>query len=285
MNRDLIAAALALARIGLRPVPMIAAQKRPALKGWRERASCEPQAVANFFTDAPNATGLAVASGAGALVIDLDRNHTADADGVQAFAALICERSKGQALALGPRVRTPRGGVHLYFAMDPSRRVRNAVAIAPGVDVKGDGGLATCPPSPGYRWAPSPFERELPQAPAWLIDLVAPPAPPVRSVASVRPYRGDTNAYARTALERELKAVASAQAGGRNAALFKAGASLGGLCAAGMLPAEPVASDLFNAAIACGLVGEDGEAQARATIASGFQRGLANPRTAPGRRT
>lgn len=290
MNRaTLLASALELAALGLRPVPMVAADKRPALRGWRERASCDARATESIFSDAPHATGLAIATGYGMFVIDLDRNHEGDADGVLSFAGLIAKHGKSEGLTLGPRTRTPRGGAHLYFACDRfacegSRTIRNRVALAPGVDVKGDGGLAMTPPTLGYRWTPSPFERALPQAPAWLLDLITPAPRPAARRAPARAWSGETSAYAHVALERELRAVANAHAGGRNAALYKAACSLGGLCAGGMLPAEPVASDLFNAAIACGLVGDDGETAARATIASGFRYGLENPRALPGRR-
>ncbi len=279
--RQLTRAALELAARGLRPVPMAAA-KRPALKGWRERASLDPQAVQALFADAPHATGLAIAAGAGVLVVDLDRNHKAGADGVQSFAKLIQQKSGGEALALGPRVITPRCGVHLYFACDAPQRTRNG--LAPGVDVKGDGGLATAPPTFGYRWAPDSFERDLPPAPDWLLRLIAPKPVTAPPPAPVLPYEGKVSAYACVALDRELKAVASAEPGARNDALFKASASLGGLCAAGMLPAETVARDLVATAHACGLVADDGVAAVEATIASGFKRGLANPRAIPQRR-
>lgn len=284
MNRaTLLASALELAALGLRPVPMIAAYKRPALKGWRERASCDADAVAALFAEPHHATGLAIASGAGVLVLDLDRNHVSGVDGVQSFAALIAEHARGEVLALGPRVRTPRCGVHLYFAYDASRAIRNRVALAPGIDVKGDGGLATAPPSPSYRWAPSPFERDLPNAPRWLMALIDPPKLQQPPPAPVRTYTGTMHPYARAALERELRAVAGTQAGGRNAALYKAAASLGGLASAGALPIEPLASGLLEAAHACGLVGDDGIVAAENTIASGLKRGLENPRAMPQR--
>lgn len=177
--------------------------------------------MAALFADAPHATGLAIATGGGVFVLDLDRGHADGADGVAGFAALIAEHGGGAPLALGPRTRTPRGGVHLWFACDPALRIRNTVALAPGVDVRGDGGLATVPPSPGYRWELSPWERVLPPAPQWLLRLIAPPPPPAKPVASVRPYRGDASPYAKVALERELRAVAGAPAGSRNAALSR----------------------------------------------------------------
>ncbi len=163
--------------------------------------------------------------------------------------------------------------------------MRSRAAIAPGVDVRGEGGLAMCPPSArngvAYLWAPAPLECALSQAPAWLLDMVAPIEAPRVAAASVRPYRGEASAYARVALERELKAVASATPGARNAALFKAAGSLGSLCAAGALPADPVAASLIEAAAACGLVADDGPHAVEATIASGFKAGLARPRALP----
>lgn len=249
----LLRAALDLAVIGLGAVPTIAAEKRPALKGWRKRASIDLDAVETLFTDAPHATGLAITTGGGVFVIDLDRGHADGADGVASFAAIIAEHGGGEPLALGPRTRTPRGGVHLWFACDAALRIRNRVGTVPGVDVRGDGGLAIAAPSPGYRWEPSPWERNLPPAPAWLLRLIAPPTQPPRRFGSVRPFGGDVSPYARAALEREPRAVAAAPAGVRNAARYKASASLGGLCAAGLLPVEPVAQALLEAATAYGL--------------------------------
>ncbi len=283
----LLRAALDLAGVGLRPAPMRAAKKRPALCGWREAASLDPVAIAATFEAARHADGLGVATGGGVFVIDLDRGHAGDADGVATFAGMIARHGAGEPLALGPRVRTPSGGMHLYFASPPGLRIRNRVALIPGVDVRGDGGLAMVPPSArdgvAYRWAPSPWEREIPPASAWLLALVAPPPPP-RPVAPARPFTGGVSSYALAALRGELAAVAGAGVGTRNAALFAASARLGSLCAAGMLPADAVAADLARAAAACGLTGEDGAGAVEATIASGLRAGLKRPRSVPVRK-
>ncbi|MGE0829852.1 MAG: bifunctional DNA primase/polymerase [Hyphomonadaceae bacterium] len=283
MSRIAIAQAVcALLTCGLRPVPMIAAKKCPALKGWRARASLDPAQTAAHFAEAQHADAIGVATGEGVFVIDLDRNHGDGADGIASFAALV---RKHGAVAPGPRVKSPAGGLHLYFACPAGRRVRSRAAIVAGVDVRGEDGLAMCPPSArngvACRWAAAPWECALPRAPAWLLDMVAPIEAPPMAAASVRPYRGEASAYARVALERELKAVASAAPGVRNAALFKAAASLGSLCAGGALPADPVAASLVEAAAACGLVADDGTHAVEATIASGFKAGLARPRALP----
>ena len=186
--------ALALASVGLKPVPMDAGSKRPSRKGWRDAASLDPAAIAAAFHAAPYADALGVATGGGVFVIDLDRNHADGADGVAAFADMIARLGAAQPLPPGPRVLTPGGGVHLYFASPPGRRVRNRVALEPGMDARGEGGVAVVPPSArngvAYRWAPDPWGQPLPMAPAWLLDLVAPDEPPPRSAASCTPTLG-----------------------------------------------------------------------------------------------
>lgn len=282
---ELIRYALALSSHGLKPVPMIAQNKRPAIKGWRDAASLDSDAIASAFNAAPYADALGIATGAGVFVIDLDRNHADGADGVAAFADLIARHGAGEQLTQGPRVTTPGGGVHLYFSSPPGRRVRNRTALAPGVDVRGEGGMAMAPPSSRdgvtYRWAPDPWRQPLASAPAWLVDLVAPIEPPPRPQAILKPFSGDLHPYAHAALQHECAAVAGCGNGARNATLFKAAASLGALAAGGALSAQTVADVLRDAASACGLVADDGCAAVEATIASGLRHGLASPRTVP----
>jgi hypothetical protein len=283
MSRMKIAqAARALLACGLRPVPMIAAKKCPALKGWRARASLDAAQTAALFAEAQRADAMGVATGQGVFVIDLDRNHGDGADGIASFAALV---RKHGAIAPGPRVGSPAGGLHLYLACPAGRRVRSRAAIAPGVDVRGEGGLAMCPPSArdgvAYRWSRAPWECALPQAPSWLLDMVAPIDAPRVAAASARPYHGEASAYARVAFEREVKAVASAAPGTRNDALNRAAFALGSLCAGDALPADAVANALLEAAEHNGLIADDGEAAARATIASGLKAGRAKPRQLP----
>ncbi len=286
---ELLSHARALASIGLKPVPMRAQSKRPARKGWREAASLDLDAIATAFNAAPYADALGVATGGGVFVIDLDRNHKDGADGVAAFTDLIARHGASETLALGPRVVTPGGGVHLYFPSPSGRRVRNRTALAPGVDVRGEGGVAMVPPSArdgvAYRWAPDPWRQPLAMAPAWLLDLVASAEPPPRPRAALKPFSGDLHPYARAALLNQCATVAGCAKGARNATLFKAAVSLGALAAGGALPVRLVVSALMEAANACGLKADDGGAAAEATIASGLKRGLESPRAVPeGRR-
>jgi hypothetical protein len=132
-----------------------------------------------------------------------------------------------------------------------------------------------------YRWSRAPWECALPQAPSWLLHVVAPIDAPRVAAASARAYHGEASAYARVAFEREVKAVASAAPGTRNDALNRAAFALGSLCAGDALPADAVANALLEAAEHNGLIADDGEAAARATIASGLKAGRAKPRQLP----
>ena len=71
---------------------------------------------------------------------------------------------------------TGGGGRHAYFS-HPGGLVHNQVGLAPGLDLRGDGGFVVAPPSvhPSgrrYVWTPSHRPEETPPAPmpSWLLD-------------------------------------------------------------------------------------------------------------------
>lgn len=98
-------------------------------------------------------------------------------------------------------------------------------------------------------------------------------APPTTSKkASVR-----ERAYAEAALDNVAAELAATAAGGRNDALNKRPFRLGTMIARGWIPRAEVEAVLYGAAMACGLVQEDGEAQTRKTLASGIEAGMASP--------
>ena len=67
--------------------------------------------------------------------------------------------------------------------------------------------------------------------------------------------------------------------GTRNEALNKAAFSLGQLVGAGHLTGEVVVKHLYEASIDNGLIKDDGENAVLATIESGLNAGIANPRS------
>jgi hypothetical protein len=286
---ELLANALELAAHGLRPVPgkLIDGKIKPA-GPWRDKPSTDEAAVRAWFSQCAQSNALMVATGGGIVVVDLDRGHAGGADGIASFGALVRELG---GLPQGPRVRTPGGGLHLWLSTPADRRIRNSVGKigrrdAPGVDVRGDGGLATVPPTVrgerSYVWAPSVFAVAIPPAPRWLLDLIA-PAQRVPCTSPLPPMQfSGISPYASKALRSELEALARTGPGARNLALFKASANLGGLAAGGLIPFGLVAQGLLAAAHDCGLIADDGQLAVEATIRSGLETGKAAPRQMKG---
>ena len=161
-------AALEFGRLGWSVIPIEARGKRPLIRWqvhqYRTAAAAE---IAEWFQHWPDAN-LAVVTGivSGLVVLDLDPRHGAEAS-LQQF-----EQERG-GFAETIEARTGGGGRHLYFA-HPGEIVRNRVGIAPGVDLRGDGGYVVAPPSvhacgEPYRWERSPEVYRLAPLPAWLL--------------------------------------------------------------------------------------------------------------------
>jgi hypothetical protein len=162
-------AALGYLNRGWSIVPAGERTKRPIVQ-WQVFQHRRPseQELTSWFERWPNAN-LAVITGAisGIVVVDVDCKH----DGESSLAAM--EKRHG-ALPATVEAVTGGGGRHIYFS-HPGRDVRNRVGLAPGVDMRGDGGCVIVPPSihpsgKRYRWKPghTPGQIELAPLPVWL---------------------------------------------------------------------------------------------------------------------
>ena len=110
-KRPFAEAAMAYARLDYVPVPLNA-DRKPILKGWPDAEAGEEAARDRFERCA--AHGMALLT-RGFIVIDLDRNHADGVDGIANFAALVAKY--GDFPRHGPRVRSRRGGLHIYLAL------------------------------------------------------------------------------------------------------------------------------------------------------------------------
>lgn len=115
----------------------------------------------------------------GIFVVDLDEStkNGKKKEGIAAFLTLANGREIPDTLS----VKTPTGGVHLYFRLPPDVYVPKSIGVlAPGVDILGEGGYVVGPSSPHrcggtYEEVPG----ELADPPQWLLDLVVKtPEPP-----------------------------------------------------------------------------------------------------------
>jgi bifunctional DNA primase/polymerase-like protein len=262
-------AALDYARCGIPIFPCNPIDKKPLTpNGFKDATRDETQILA-WWQQYPNAMiGAPTGPASNTWAIDLDFDPAKNIDGKATLDQLIAQHT---ALPSTWMTITPRGGRHLIFSWDPNVEIRNSAGkMGPGIDVRGNGGYICLPPSQNatggtYQWEPGgPQIAAL--APGWLIALAK---------------ANKASAYARAALDRECKGVACAQPGTRNSALNTAAFNLFQLVAGGALDEQEVRDRLFEAAVTCGLVADDGAASVEATIDSGAQAGCKQPRTRP----
>jgi Bifunctional DNA primase/polymerase, N-terminal len=262
-------AALEYARNGTPVFPCNPLDKKPLTAHGFKDATTDENQIRAWWAQWPNAMiGAPTGPASGIWVVDLDLDPIKKLDGKATFQQLLAQRGPIPDML---KTITPRGGEHLIFSWDANVDIRNSTSkIGPGVDVRGNGGYVCLPPSKSatggeYRWAPNCPSQAAP-APAWLIALA-------KAVKA--------KAWAKAALERECKAVASAQPGARNNALNTAAFNLFQIVAGRSLDEQEVLDRLYEAAEACGLVADDGAQQVWATINSGAAAGRQQPRTRP----
>lgn len=152
-------------------VPVRAREKRPLIP-WQsyQQAPATEDEVRAWFGRWPQAN-VAIVTGAvsGLVVLDVDPKHGGDASLSQ------LEREHGPLPSTIEAV-SGGGGRHLYFA-HPGGQVHNKVGLAPGIDLRADGGVIVAPPSihpsgARYTWRPrhAPQEAPLAPLPRWLLQ-------------------------------------------------------------------------------------------------------------------
>jgi hypothetical protein len=158
-------------------VPIEPRGKRPSV-AWLEfqHRQATPSELARWFRRRDANVGIVTGAVSELVVLDVDPQHA----GERSLAALEAEH--------GPLPRTVEattggGGRHCYFA-HPGGHVPNRVGIAPGLDLRGDGGVVVAPPSvhPSgrpYVWVAGRAPDELPLAPIprWLLAAGQPAGP------------------------------------------------------------------------------------------------------------
>jgi len=182
-------AALVYARMGWRVVPLHgqvaggctcskgrscpAPGKHPRIREWHSQATSDVNAIAAWQALWPDGN-IGVATGKEFFALDVD-----GARGAASLATLIA--------AHGPLPdtvyqRTGSGGTHYLFRTPPGMIVRNnASKLAPGLDIRGEGGQIVVAPSVGvrgaYTWIRPPWQHDISTAPAWLVTLLNGPVP------------------------------------------------------------------------------------------------------------
>ena len=142
-------------------------------------ATADAAKVAEWWKKTPAANiGIACGEINGFIVVDVDRGHDDGIDGADTLREL--EQEMG-ALPDTVEALTPNGGRHLFFKYPSGQNIRNKTGIAPGIDIRANGGYVVGVPSilangKSYEWeaASYPNEHEIAALPdawrKWLID-------------------------------------------------------------------------------------------------------------------
>lgn len=197
--------------------PCVPGGKTPLTAHGFHDASADIAQVGPWWTRWPDANiGVPTGARSGIDVVDVDVHPVGSG-----FAAFERARAEGLVDGWSWLVRTPSGGVHAYYPVEPGREQRSWQVPAKHIDFRGDGGYIVVPPSAVadadgcggvYRsiavaahHEPAPVDARALRA---FLDPPKPMAKPIDAPAvDARP-------------ERLAAWVASRPEGGRNAGLF-----------------------------------------------------------------
>lgn len=280
---DVLNSALALARAGVQVFPCVYATKVPP-KGTRglHDATTNAAVIRRVFGGRLQ-RNIGIRTGA------VSRLWVLDVDAPEALDVL--QASHGL-LPLTRIVRTSAGH-HYWWRLGRAPVPSSVGRIAPGIDVRGEGGYVLAPPSihptgVAYEWG---NDAPLVEAPPWLVErAIRKPAVPISQQALAHQQRPENvvgpSPYGKAALNREIALLARAGEGSRNAQLNRSAFCLHQLVAGGGLDAGEVMRRLVEACHANGLAADaksGGMPQVMRTIMSGARAGLQHPRSAKGR--
>jgi hypothetical protein len=175
MTADAICgAALGYARRGWSVIPVRPREKVPLVRWevYETRRAGEAE-IKDWFRRWPEANlGIVTGAISNLVVLDVDPQH----GGAESLRAL---EARHGALPRTVEALTGGGGRHLYFAY-PLQPLANRAGLAPGLDLRAEGGMVVAPPSihptgRPYRWAESlsPEECGLAPLPLWLLRLAS----------------------------------------------------------------------------------------------------------------
>jgi hypothetical protein len=254
--------------------------KRPlTTHGFRD-ATLDPDLIRRSFARAA-LIGIPTGEASGFFVLDLDCKN--GARGLEWLAA------HEHRLPRTRRHRTRSGGIHLLFGMPAGRTIRNSAGkVGPGVDVRGTGGYIIAPPSDGYDVIDA---STIAEAPAWLLDLIDPPAALSQPIPTRLPsaiannsrhlaQSGDGTPYGLAALEDATSLILSAADGAKFDTLNRQAFGIGQLVGAGELTQSPAFAALRSALEGIRHRCED-FAHAEKGLQVAFAQGMAQPRQAP----
>jgi hypothetical protein len=130
-------AAVRLANLGIPVFPCKPDKSPNTLHGFKD-ATTDQERIAGLLAQPGLLIGMPTGSASGLTVVDIDPKNGGD-------------KSVGELNIPSTRTaETPSGGMHFYFK---DAGIKNSASVlAPGVDIRGEGGYVIVPPSKGYKW-------------------------------------------------------------------------------------------------------------------------------------
>lgn len=228
-NAWIAISAIEVARAGLAVFPC-AADKRPVTSRGFKDATRNPARIRALF-ERPAAKLIGVPTGRLTGTVALDIDVKPDRDGRGWLDAHDLPRTRTHA--------TPSGGMHLILRYPDGTDLRNSASkLAPGVDVRAEGGYVCWPDVGGYRVVDGAPRADLP---GWLLEMLARPSPTRERPPPGPPLTTDQFGRYQGFVLRLLGNVARAPEGGKHDTLLRNGRALGGVVGAmGMAPARAV---------------------------------------------
>jgi hypothetical protein len=265
------------------PATIVDGVKKPLITGWQDRATTDLHQIEAWWRKWPRAL-IGHPTGIVCSVLDVDVKNGKDG------LASLAELGYSDLLSnpIGPVVRTPSGGFHIYFRAHND--LRNSVSkIGPGLDWRSKGGFVILPsPASGYEWN-SPYEslREFVQSiasrPAIFMNLLPKNIDYVRRNRPVGEARTTDvlDRYGEAALKNAYRAIVEAPDGTQRNTLNSEAYSIGAVVGAGLIPRDVSLRVLVAAGMK--MKSHDPgrpwrEKQVERTVMDGFRDGVANPR-------
>ncbi|UVO37616.1 bifunctional DNA primase/polymerase [Bradyrhizobium arachidis] len=261
---------------GLPVLPLVARQKRPAIKRGLHGATTDKNELKRYFRKNPRANyGICTGGTSNIFVLDIDGPA-----GRRSLAKLISEHGK---LPKTVTVLTG-GGEHRYFRSTGTPIKNSAGRLGEGLDIRGDRGYVVGPGSVHPSGSVYTFKKgralddvAVAVAPAWLLALVASDRPQADARMKLEAPTNRSRrltAYVAAALDRELERLSRAPNHQRNHYLNRSAFKLGQLLPYGSLDEDSFTRKLSDVARRIGLE----ESEIMPTIRSGLSAGCQSPR-------
>jgi len=154
--------------LGMRLFPVVAREKHPLISEWQKKATTDRGQIDRWAKEFVGCNwGIATGRASGCFVVDVD--------GDAGFASVkTWHNEHGESWGNTLLADTGKGR-HLYYRFPPDVKVRNSAGkIAPGIDIRGEGGYVVSPGSVHPSGSLYCIKIELPivEAEQWLLELI-----------------------------------------------------------------------------------------------------------------